>query len=132
MIEKKDTRKRNRLPRTGTEKKSERNPTKIEPLRGHIEVRYVKCGRANCKCAKGELHGPYHLLRWKVGEQKITRYVKKREEQEVFAAVSAYKQEQAEQRQTRERNSQLVREIRQGNKEFRLMLQLIRKGVVKL
>lgn len=129
---KKDTRKQNRLPRARRKKKSEQLPTKIESLRGYIEIRYVRCGRANCKCSKGELHGPYYLLRWREGEQKITKYVKKSEKQTVFAAVSAYQQRRTEQHQARERNREFVREIRQNNKEFRLMLQLIREGVIKL
>jgi hypothetical protein len=114
------------------EKKSAEKPTKIEPLRGYIEIRYVRCGRANCKCSKGELHGPYHLRRWTTDGRKVTKYVKNSEKQTVLAAVSAYKKNRIKQHQTRERDRQLVREIRGNNKEFSLMLQLIRKGAIKL
>jgi hypothetical protein len=117
---------------TRRKKKSKEKPTKIELLRGHIEVRYVKCGRANCKCAKGELHGPYHLLRWKSAGRKITRYVKKGEEQAVFATVSAYRRKKVEQRQQRDSYMELGREIRENNKRVRLILQLIRKGAIQL
>jgi Family of unknown function (DUF6788) len=89
--------------------KSAKTPTKIEPLRGHLERRFVRCGKANCKCAKGELHGPYFLRRWRNGGKKRSNYVKKRDVFVTFKAVSEYKRNKQE---TRE----LIRDInRTGN-----------------
>lgn len=31
-------------------------------LRGSLIVRYARCGKPNCKCAKGPGHGPKHYL----------------------------------------------------------------------
>jgi hypothetical protein len=46
------------------EKKLEKTLPKIEPLRGTLCRQMKRCGRSNCKCAKGELHGPYYYLFW--------------------------------------------------------------------
>jgi hypothetical protein len=130
--EKKDTTSKKCRPRTRRKKKSERLPSKILPVNGSLETRRVKCGRSNCKCAKGELHGPYTYVRTYSGGERWRKYIKKSEKQAILADMSAYKQQRIEQRQARERNQEFAREMRQNNKEFRLMLQLIRKGVIKL
>ena len=114
------------------ENKSKSFTPKIEPLRGGILAQFKQCGRANCKCIKGSLHGPYYYRVWMVNGKRFKKYVKNSEKQTVLAAVSAYKQRRIRQRQASERNAQLVREIRRDNKEFSLLLQLIRKGVIKL
>ena len=31
----------------------------LQPLPGSLRRRMIKCGKKNCKCRKGELHGPY-------------------------------------------------------------------------
>ena len=28
----------------------------------------TRCGRANCRCTAGHLHGPYHALHWREGK----------------------------------------------------------------
>jgi len=76
LTEKKDTRKPNRLPRVGAEKKAAKLPSKSLPVNGTVEVRRVKCGRANCRCAKGELHGPYTYVRVYGRGKRRRKYVK--------------------------------------------------------
>ncbi|WP_346293319.1 DUF6788 family protein [Sphaerothrix gracilis] len=34
----------------------------------------VKCGKANCKCAAGDLHGPYWYEFWREGDKVKKRY----------------------------------------------------------
>lgn len=34
----------------------------------------VKCGKANCKCATGKLHGPYWYEFWREGSKVKKRY----------------------------------------------------------
>jgi len=31
----------------------------LQPLPGSLRRRMLKCGKKNCRCRKGELHGPY-------------------------------------------------------------------------
>jgi len=40
-------------------------------IAAQVYERYRKCGKPNCKCAKGELHGPYLWLYQKKKGQKV-------------------------------------------------------------
>ena len=61
----------------------------------------VRCGKANCRCRQGELHGPYWFLRWREGGRQRRRYVKVDE----LAAVRAV----IERRHAEERADRLAR-----------------------
>ena len=50
---------------------------------GCIEKKRVKCGRENCKCASGQLHGPYYYLRLQIGGRRFRRYLKSSEASEI-------------------------------------------------
>jgi uncharacterized protein DUF6788 len=39
-------------------------------------AQYVKCGKPNCKCALGQLHGPYFAAFWKEGGRIRKRYIR--------------------------------------------------------
>ncbi len=45
-------------------------------LPGSVCVQWVRCGRPNCRCAKGRLHGPYHYHFWREGGKLRKQYVK--------------------------------------------------------
>jgi len=32
------------------------------PLRGSLRRRSIRCGKDNCQCKRGRLHGPYHYF----------------------------------------------------------------------
>ena len=38
----------------------------------------VRCGKENCKCADGELHGPYCYAYWSEGGKTRSKYVGKK------------------------------------------------------
>lgn len=39
-------------------------------LRGYVCKQWKKCGKPNCKCTRGELHGPYYYrFGWHKGRQ---------------------------------------------------------------
>ena len=44
---------------------------------------YKYCNKANCKCKRGELHGPFPYLTAVVKGKTIQRYVGKKEDQEL-------------------------------------------------
>ena len=46
---------------------------------GNISYRpeRIKCGKKNCKCAAGELHGPYWYAYWREGGKVKSRYIGK-------------------------------------------------------
>jgi len=42
----------------------------------NIRVKFVTCGRSNCRCRLGERHGPYYYIRKKIGNRHKDIYVK--------------------------------------------------------
>ena len=47
-------------------------PPLAEILRGSLMERYLTCGNPNCKCAKGERHGPMWYLTITLGPGRTT------------------------------------------------------------
>lgn len=43
----------------------------------------IRCGKENCKCARGKLHGPYWYSYSRVGDKVKSQYVGKKLPQEV-------------------------------------------------
>lgn len=58
---------------------------------GSLTYVYNVCGNPNCKCKKGEKHGPYPLLSLKVDGKKTTRFVKKEEAPRIVKEVGEYR-----------------------------------------
>jgi hypothetical protein len=117
--QKKDTSSR-KASRASPEIKLQERTTKIELLRGWVEARYKRCGKLNCKCAKGELHGPYYLRRCKRGGKRHAKYVKKDELLVTFQGCLAYKRNKQE---TRE----LIRQINEtGNRMLKALGMVIK------
>ncbi len=40
-----------------------------------FQLERVKCGKKTCKCAKGELHGPYWYAYWRNGKRVNSKYI---------------------------------------------------------
>ena len=34
----------------------------LQPLCGSLRRRSIRCGKQNCRCRRGQLHGPYHYF----------------------------------------------------------------------
>ena len=47
-------------------------PAVAETLRGSLIERYLTCGNPNCKCARGERHGPVWYLSVTLGPGRTT------------------------------------------------------------
>src|SRR5262249_37439810 len=58
-------------------------------LLGVVLLQWVRCGRPNCCCARGLLHGPYHYRFYREGGRLRKRYVKRSELEEVRAQCDA-------------------------------------------
>jgi hypothetical protein len=55
------------------------------PLPGVVRPQWVRCGRPNCRCARGDLHGPYFYRFWREGGRLRKEYVKQSEVEQVRA-----------------------------------------------
>ena len=64
---------------------------KIEPLPGVLLANPVRCGKPSCRCARGELHGPYLYRRWREGGRQRRQYVGQCDAQRVEAALAEWR-----------------------------------------
>lgn len=46
---------------------------------GSVHVQYVSCGKTNCKCKTGKLHGPYYYYFTRIDGKLRKRYLKRHE-----------------------------------------------------
>lgn len=78
------------------------------------------CGKDNCKCAKGEKHGPYPALSVnKNGKQKIVM-IKKSEKESVLEEANRYKYFQ-----------ETLAKIRRVNKEIDELLEKVKLSTIR-
>ena len=52
-------------------------------LPGTVHEQWVRCGHANCKCSRGERHGPYFYRIWRENGQLRKQYVKRKDVDDV-------------------------------------------------
>lgn len=66
---------------------------KLEPfIAAQVYERFKKCGNKNCKCSRGELHGPFiWLYQNKKGQKLISTSIKKEVAKEASELAKNYK-----------------------------------------
>jgi hypothetical protein len=62
-------------------------------LPGVVCPQWVRCGRPNCRCARGRPHGPYHYRFWREGGRLRKQYVRPAELEEVRGRCEARRRE---------------------------------------
>jgi len=75
-----------------TPKKSAEMLPKILRLagdKGSLQTQRVRCGKANCRCARGELHEGYHYFFSRIGGRQFKVYVRREDTPAVRAAIQA-------------------------------------------
>lgn len=87
----------NRHADEGVRKKSDQNLPKKLPAA--VCAQFVRCGKPGCRCARGELHGPYHYCFWKENGRLRKAYIRKSDVEAVRAVCEA-KRKQRQQQQT--------------------------------
>ena len=65
-------------------------PRSIEIIKGSLVNVARVCGKTNCRCAKGHKHQSLYLSQSRKGKT-VTKYIPKRAEKKVLAAVERYK-----------------------------------------
>lgn len=88
----------------------------------------VRCGKPSCKCARGELHGPYfYRFVWEGGKQRKC-YVRKEELQQIRAACAAYKNEVRMRRSQRKTDKLSIRALLDDIEEFEKLIAQLKGG----
>jgi hypothetical protein len=101
--------------RTSEEKKNADSLPKILAMarsNGTLQQQWVRCGKANCKCSRGRLHGPYFYLFVSMSDGLWKSYVR-RHDVPMVRAVIAERQRQ---------RSLLQFEVRQAHNLLRQMV----------
>src|ERR687887_19345 len=64
---------------------------KIEALPGSLQAERKACGKPACRCARGELHGPYLYRRWRERGRQRRQYVRQDDAGRVRLALAAWR-----------------------------------------
>jgi hypothetical protein len=60
---------------------------------GSLHALYVRCGTVGCRCARGELHGPYWRHQWRENGRTRRRYVRQAEAARIAAELDTWRAE---------------------------------------
>ena len=58
---------------------------------GSLYSTYKKCGNKNCRCARGELHGPFNYLSKRVDGKTVLSFVRKADESQIIKEAGHYR-----------------------------------------
>ena len=72
-----------------TAMKTNQSASLPKELPGAVCRQWVRCGTPNCRCARGQLHGPYFARFWRENGKVRKAYVKLSEVDQVRAACEA-------------------------------------------
>ncbi len=102
-------------------KKSQKPFPKIsEMLNGSVCASYARCGKPNCRCNRGKLHGPYyHRYQWYKGRM-IKNYVRLDRVEETREACAKYRALQNKLLAGRQRYTQLIATLKSQLRGFEL------------
>ena len=64
---------------------------KIEPTSGSLQQEWKACGKPSCRCARGDLHGPYFYRRWREGGRQRRQYVRPADLERVRVGIDAWR-----------------------------------------
>lgn len=79
---------------------------------GAVIAQMVRCGKPSCKCARGELHGPYFYRFYRYGGRLRKTYVRKSEAAVFKSACDKYRSERRRTRQLILDNKQQWRDLK--------------------
>jgi hypothetical protein len=82
-----------------------------EHLPGHVQKRFVRCGRSNCKCTAGDKHIAFYQV-WFENGRRLQRYIRQQDVPRVGAACLKNRNLQAKLREGRAEYRQNLAEIR--------------------
>ncbi len=90
--------------------------TADEIANGGIYLQHVRCGKQNCKCARGETHPAYYFITRRAGKF-IKIYVRRSEFNEFAHLVVQAATKRKERQQTAKVNLDLLKELRRVLRE---------------
>jgi hypothetical protein len=80
-------------------------------LPGAVCRQMIRCGKPNCKCTRGQLHGAYYYHFVRVGGRLTKRYLKPEKVEAVKAACQARREDERARRIKTRQAQQSFREL---------------------
>lgn len=88
-------------------------------LPGAVCRQWVRCGRLNCRCAGGSLHGPYFFRFWREHGRLLKQYVRKVDVDRVRGECEARRRARWELAAAREQWRKFVVLLRETEKSWK-------------
>jgi hypothetical protein len=82
-----------------------------ELLNGSIHMEWKRCGKPNCRCARGLLHGPFYYRRWRESGRLRKGYLSRDALVSAILAVALRRQRQDEIRSIRSSMKHRAKEV---------------------
>ena len=86
---------------------------------GAVIAQFARCGKPNCRCAEGKLHGPYWYLFRRVGGRLRKTYLRPGEVEAARSACQEWRSLQASLLAQRRETMGLFRQMRQALRDIR-------------
>jgi hypothetical protein len=75
---------------------TENAKTLPKTLPGVVCEQWKRCGQKNCRCSRGDLHGPYYYRFWRQAGRLCKTYVRKSDVVDIRGRCLARRQDRAE------------------------------------
>ncbi len=98
-----------------------------EITNGGIYIQRVRCGKSNCKCARGATHTAFYFFARRNGKL-IKFYVRKADVAAFSELVNLASVERAQRRQSSQSSGALLKRLRESIREFELMKKLYKQN----
>ena len=97
--------------------------TKSEIQNGGLYCQRVRCGKNNCKCARGELHIGFYFFTRRNGKL-VKSYVRKSDVEAFSSVVNLATAERTQRRNSARTSGELLRRLRESSREYEQMTKL--------
>ncbi len=100
--------------------------TTSEIQNGGLYSQQVRCGKINCKCARGEFHSAFYFFTRRDGKL-IKLYVRKLDVEAFSDIVNQASAERAQRRKSARASSALLKRLRESSREYEQMTKLYKE-----
>ncbi len=98
-----------------------------EIANGGLYIQRVRCGKSNCKCARGETHTGYYFFTRRCGKL-VKIYIRKADVEAFSELVNLASVERAQRRQSAQSSGALLRRLRESVREYEQMTKLYKQN----
>ncbi len=94
---------------------------------GGVYVQRVRCGKQNCKCARGELHSAFYFFARRGG--KLVKFYVRKSDVEMFSEmVNLASAERAQRRESARTSVELLKRLRESSREYETLTKLYKEN----